>query len=76
MYQRNSVFLRRKIMKTGTVKFFNSEKGFGFIEVEGEKDVFVHSSALQGISLQEGDKVQFDVEKGGKGPQAANVVKL
>lgn len=63
-------------MKTGTVKFFNSEKGFGFIEVEGEKDVFVHSSALQGVTLQEGDKVQFDVEKGTKGPQAANLVKL
>lgn len=63
-------------MKTGTVKFFNSEKGFGFIEVEGEKDVFVHSSALQGISLQEGDKVQFDVERGAKGPQAAKVEKL
>lgn len=60
-------------MKTGTVKFFNSEKGFGFIEVAGEKDVFVHSSALQGISLQEGDKVQFDVEKGTKGPQATKV---
>ncbi len=63
-------------MKTGTVKFFNTEKGFGFIEVEGEKDVFVHASALQGVSLQEGDKVQFDVEKGTKGPQAANVTKL
>ncbi|MBL4937597.1 cold-shock protein [Clostridium sp. YIM B02515] len=63
-------------MKTGTVKFFNTEKGFGFIEVEGEKDVFVHASALQGVSLQEGDKVQFDVERGTKGPQASNVVKL
>lgn len=63
-------------MKTGTVKFFNTEKGFGFIEVPGEKDVFVHSSALQGISIQEGDKVQFDVEKGGKGPQAANVERI
>ena len=63
-------------MKTGTVKFFNSIKGFGFIEVDGEKDVFVHSSALNGISLQEGDKVQFDVERGTKGPQAANVQKL
>jgi CspA family cold shock protein len=60
-------------MKTGTVKFYNSEKGFGFIEVEGEKDVFVHASALNGIILQEGDKVQFEVEKGTKGPQAANV---
>lgn len=53
-------------MKIGTVKFFNSEKGFGFIEVEGEKDVFVHSSSLSGFSIQEGDKVQFDVEKGTK----------
>ena len=63
-------------MKTGTVKFFNSEKGFGFIEVAGEKDVFVHSSALQGVSLGEGDRVQFDVERGTKGPQASNLVKL
>ena len=63
-------------MKTGTVKFFNSVKGFGFIEVEGEKDVFVHSSALQGVTLEEGDKVQFESEKGAKGTQATNVVKL
>lgn len=63
-------------MKTGTVKFFNSEKGFGFIEVEGEKDVFVHSSSLLGFSLQEGDKVQFDVEKGTKGPQATNIQRV
>ena len=63
-------------MKTGTVKFFNSIKGFGFIEVDGEKDVFVHSSALNGITLEEGDKVQFEVEKGKRGPQAINVVRL
>lgn len=63
-------------MKTGTVKFFNSEKGFGFIEVEGEKDVFVHSSSLSGFSLQEGDKVQFDVEKGTRGPQATNIQRV
>lgn len=63
-------------MKKGTVKFFNSEKGFGFIEVEGEKDVFVHSSSLTGFTLQEGDKVQFDVEKGTRGPQATNVEKV
>ncbi|WP_017209135.1 cold-shock protein [Clostridium beijerinckii] len=63
-------------MRTGTVKFFNSEKGFGFIEVEGEKDVFVHSSSLSGFSIQEGDKVQFDVEKGTKGPQATNIQKV
>lgn len=67
-------------MKNGTVKWFNSEKGFGFIEVEGEKDVFVHYSAIQGAegrkSLDEGDQVQFDVERGPKGLQASNVVKL
>jgi cold shock protein len=67
-------------MKVGTVKWFNSEKGFGFIEVEGEKDVFVHFTAIQGNdarkNLEEGEKVQFDVESGTRGPQAANVVKL
>lgn len=63
-------------MKIGTVKWFNARKGFGFIEVEGEKDVFVHSSALQGITIDEGDKVQFDVEEGHKGLQATNIVKL
>ena len=67
-------------MKTGTVKWFNSEKGFGFIEVEGEEDVFVHYTAIQGTdgrkNLEEGEKVQFDVEKGPKGLQASNVVKL
>jgi CspA family cold shock protein len=67
-------------MKIGTVKWFNSEKGFGFIEIEGEKDVFVHFTAIQGNearkSLEEGQKVQFEVEKGPRGLQAANVVKL
>ena len=66
-------------MKIGTVKWFNGEKGFGFISVEGEEDVFVHFSAIQGDgfkSLEEGQKVQFEVEKGNRGPQAANVVKL
>ncbi len=64
-------------MKIGTVKWFNSEKGFGFIEVEGEKDVFVHSSAIQGNgsrkSLDEGQKVQFETEKGPRGLQAIDV---
>ena len=64
-------------MKTGTVKWFNSEKGFGFIEIEGEKDVFVHSSAIEGTdsrkSLEEGQKVQFETEKGPRGLQATNV---
>ncbi|RKN86042.1 cold-shock protein CspD [Paenibacillus ginsengarvi] len=66
-------------MQTGTVKWFNSEKGFGFIEVEGGNDVFVHFSAIQGDgykSLDEGQRVQFNVVQGNRGPQAENVVKL
>ena len=66
-------------MKTGVVKWFNNEKGFGFISVEGEGDVFVHFSAITGEgykSLAEGQSVQFDVGEGAKGPQAANVVRL
>ena len=63
-------------MKIGTVKWFNNEKGFGFISVEGENDMFVHFSAIQGDgykSLEEGQKVEFEVVDGEKGPQAANV---
>ncbi len=66
-------------MKQGTVKWFNAEKGFGFIEVEGENDVFVHFSAInqEGYkSLDEGQSVEFEVVEGNRGPQAANVVKL
>ena len=66
-------------MNTGVVKWFNNEKGFGFISVEGEGDVFVHFSAITGEgykSLEEGQSVQFDVVEGAKGPQAANVVRL
>jgi cold shock protein len=66
-------------MEQGTVKWFNAEKGFGFIEREGGDDVFVHFSAIQteGFkSLDEGQKVSFDVEQGARGPQAANVSKL
>jgi len=63
---------------TGTVKWFNDAKGFGFIAHEGGPDVFVHFSAIesQGFkSLAEGDQVEFEVVQGQKGPQAANVVK-
>ncbi|QXM05416.1 cold-shock protein CspD [Crassaminicella indica] len=66
-------------MKTGTVKWFNSEKGYGFISVEGGDDVFVHFSAIQGDgfkSLEEGQQVQFEITEGNRGPQASNVVKL
>ncbi|HDI7076620.1 TPA: cold shock protein CspA [Staphylococcus aureus] len=66
-------------MKQGTVKWFNAEKGFGFIEVEGENDVFVHFSAINQDgykSLEEGQAVEFEVAEGDRGPQAANVVKL
>ncbi|MDR3239360.1 MAG: cold-shock protein [Clostridiales bacterium] len=66
-------------MKTGTVKWFNAEKGYGFISVQGEDDVFVHFSAINSDgfkTLEEGQEVQFDVVQGAKGPQAANVVRL
>jgi len=65
-------------MKTGTVKWFNAEKGYGFISIEGEDDVFVHFSAInaEGFkTLEEGQEVQFEVVQGAKGPQAANVVR-
>ena len=63
-------------MANGTVKWFNEQKGFGFIEQEGGSDVFVHHSAINGSgfkTLREGDRVTFDVEQGKKGPAAANV---
>ena len=63
-------------MTTGTVKWFNSEKGFGFISREGGDDVFVHFSAIQGDgyrSLEEGQRVEFDVAPGRKGEEAQNV---
>ena len=66
-------------MKQGKVKWFNAEKGFGFISVEGENDMFVHFSAIQGDgykSLEEGQKVEFEVVDGEKGPQAANVTRI
>ncbi len=66
-------------MEQGKVKWFNAEKGFGFIERESGDDVFVHFSAIQGEgfkSLDEGQEVSFEVEEGQRGPQATNVVKL
>ena len=64
---------------TGTVKWFSDQKGFGFIDSEGGKDVFVHHSAIQtnGFrSLAEGDRVEFSIEDGPKGPSATNVNKI
>ena len=66
-------------MSKGTVKWFNSEKGFGFITKEDGNDVFVHFSAIQGDgfkTLEEGQKVEFDVTQGTRGDQAANVTRL
>jgi CspA family cold shock protein len=63
-------------MAQGTVKWFNGDKGYGFIAVEGGPDVFVHFSAITGggyRSLEEGQKVEFDITQGQKGPQAENV---
>jgi CspA family cold shock protein len=66
-------------LMNGTVKWFNSEKGYGFITNEEGLDVFVHFSAIQGDgfkTLDEGQEVEFEVVEGDRGPQAANVVKL
>ncbi|ALC80861.1 MULTISPECIES: cold-shock protein [Bacillus] len=66
-------------MEQGKVKWFNAEKGFGFIEREGGDDVFVHFSAIQSDgfkSLDEGQEVSFEVEQGQRGPQASNVQKI
>jgi len=66
------------LMATGTVKWFNEKKAFGFITEDGGNDVFVHYSAIKGDgfkTLVEGDKVTFEVVNGPKGPQASNVMK-
>ena len=66
-------------MTNGTVKWFNAEKGYGFISQDSGDDVFVHFSAIQGNgfkTLEEGQKVSFDIEEGPRGAQASNVVKL
>lgn len=66
-------------MVQGKVKWFNAEKGFGFIEVEGHEDVFVHFSSIDSDgykSLDDGQEVEFEIVDGDRGPQAANVTKL
>jgi CspA family cold shock protein len=62
-------------MAKGRIKWFSDQKGFGFIEVKDEKDVFVHRTAIQGerLTLREGDEVEFEISRGTKGPQATNV---
>ena len=63
-------------MSTGPVKFFNAEKGYGFIKAEDRKEIFIHYSAIQSDgykTLEEGQKVQFEIVEGNRGPQAANV---
>ena len=71
--------LGKQMKEQGTVKWFNNEKGYGFISRNSGDDVFVHHSAIQGggfKSLNEGDSIEFEVAKGPKGLQAQNVVKL
>ncbi len=71
--------LKEAIFMVGKVKWFNAEKGYGFIQTEEGGDVFVHFSAIQGDgykTLTEGQSVEFDIVQGNRGPQAANVVKL
>ena len=63
-------------MNKGTVKFFNGSKGFGFITPESGDDLFFHVSEIQGDEPRDGDKVEFEIGEGPKGPQATKVVKI
>ncbi len=75
----NTMFDKEVVRMTGKVKWFNAEKGFGFIEREDGDDVFVHFSAIEGEgfkTLEEGQDVEFEIVEGNRGPQAANVTKL
>jgi len=75
-YLKVNKLLGVKAMKNGKVKWFNAEKGFGFIEADGGQDVFVHFSAIQSEgfkTLEEGQSVSFEIVEGARGPQAANV---
>jgi CspA family cold shock protein len=79
MYGTNNLNVRVYSMETGTVKWFNNSKGYGFISREEGDDVFVHFKAIVGEgyrTLNEGDQVQFEVEEGPKGLQATNVSKI
>lgn len=74
----SGIIFRRNALMLGKVKWFNQEKGYGFIETEEGNDVFVHFSAIQeeGFkTLNEGQEVEFDIVEGARGPQAANVIK-
>lgn len=77
--RKNHFSERKSVMAEGRVKWFNEQKGYGFIEVADGPDIFVHFSAIEGKgfkTLSEGQEVSFEIEKGQKGPQAINVKKV
>lgn len=79
LHEHGLVFQGALLVQQGTVKWFNAEKGYGFISIDGGEDVFVHYSSILGNgfrSLEEGQRVSFEVVQGPKGPQASNVEKL